>query len=437
MESTYSKKGSIDRSVFYERGGRVLDATGAIVSASGCYSIGSVCSVSRHNDDPVLAEVVGFREGKSLLTPFGPLTGISHQSLITQVSSTFEVPVSNSMMGRVLNGLGQPIDGRPAYGIDCLYPCHALPPDPMSRPIITEAFALGVRAIDGLLTCGLGQRLGLFAAAGGGKSSLLSMIIRNAVCDVVIVSLIGERGREVLEFVENLQKSDGVQNSVTIVATSDRPAAEQVNAAYTATAIAEYFRDQGKSVLLLMDSITRFARAQRQIGLAAGEPPTRRGFPPSVFEKLPLLVERSGRASSGSITSIYTVLVEGDDMAEPVADEVRSLLDGHIVLSQKLASKGHYPAIDVLSSSSRVFSKVATKEQVIAANNLRELISKYDEVELLVQIGEYQSGADSKADKAIKMMPAINAFLRQSLLDCADFDETMRTLTKVGGDGKN
>lgn len=303
----------------------------------------------------------------------------------------------------------------------------------MLRPPIEKPFSLGVKALDGVLTCGEGQRLGIFAAAGGGKSTLVSLMVRFADYDRCIVALIGERGREVREFVDDQLGPEGLAKSTIVVATSDRPAIEQVKAAYTATAIAEYHRDRGERVLLIMDSLTRFARAQRQIGLAAGEPPTRRGFPPSVFEQLPGLVERTGRSGSGSITALYTVLVEGDDMNEPVADEARSLLDGHIILSRKLAGAGHYPAIDVNASASRVLSRIVTPDHLQAINKLRALLAKYEEIELLLKIGEYAQGADPLADEAVARKPALDRFLRQGTDEFSSFEETVEALKQAVG----
>lgn len=298
----------------------------------------------------------------------------------------------------------------------------------MTRKIISKPLTLGLRCIDGMLTCGEGQRMGIFAAAGGGKSTLLSTIIKGCTADVCVLALIGERGREVREFIEKDLGPEGRKKAVLVVSTSDRSSMERLKAAYTSTAIAEYFRDQGKSVLLLMDSVTRFARAQREIGLAAGEPPTRRGFPPSVFSELPKLMERAGNNDKGSITALYTVLVEGDDMTEPVADETRSILDGHIVLSRKLASKGHYPAVDVQQSVSRVMNSVVSKDHKDAAKRLRQILAKYQAVELLLQIGEYKKGADKEADDAIAHIDRVNAFLKQGLAEKSTFEETLAGL---------
>jgi type III secretion protein N (ATPase) len=345
------------------------------------------------------------------------------------------IPVGHQLLGRVLNGLGKPLDEdtKGPLVIDSYYPAYADPPNAMKRKPIDKPISLGIRSLDGILTCGEGQRMGIFAAAGGGKSTLLAQIIRNTEAEVSILALIGERGREVREFIEKDLGEEGLKRAVLVVSTSDRSSMERLKAAYAATAIAEYFRDCGKKVLLLMDSVTRFGRAQREIGLAAGEPPTRRGFPPSVFATLPKLMERAGQSEKGSITALYTVLVEGDDMTEPIADETRSILDGHIILSRKLASANHYPAIDVLASISRVMSAIVTKEHRKAAGKLRNLLSKYQEIELLVRIGEYKKGNDAETDEALEKIGAINNFLRQGLEEKCSFDETVKKLINVVG----
>ena len=301
----------------------------------------------------------------------------------------------------------------------------------MKRQLITRPVSLGLRVLDGIITCGQGQRLGIFAAAGGGKSTLLSSIIKGTSADISVLALIGERGREVREFIERDLGPEGLARTVLVVSTSDRSSMERLKAAYTATAIAEYFRDQGRNVLLMMDSVTRFGRAQREIGLAAGEPPTRRGFPPSVFSTLPKLMERAGNSDKGSITALYTVLVEGDDMTEPIADETRSILDGHIILSRKLAAQNHYPAIDVLASVSRVMNSIVTKEHKNAAQRLRQILAKYHEMELLIQLGEYHKGADPEADFAIAHIDKVNAFLKQGLGEMSTFEQSLDALLKA------
>ncbi|MBH3508698.1 SctN family type III secretion system ATPase PscN, partial [Pseudomonas aeruginosa] len=333
--------------------------------------------------------------------------------------------------GGAPHGLGRPFDGSPPAEPAAWYPVYRDAPQPMSRRLIERPLSLGVRAIDGLLTCGEGQRMGIFAAAGGGKSTLLASLVRNAEVDVTVLALVGERGREVREFIESDLGEQGLRRSVLVVATSDRPAMERAKAGFVATSIAEYFRDQGRRVLLLMDSLTRFARAQREIGLAAGEPPTRRGYPPSVFAALPRLMERAGQSERGSITALYTVLVEGDDMSEPVADETRSILDGHIVLSRKLAAANHYPAIDVLHSVSRVMNQIVDDDQRHAAGRLREWLAKYEEVELLLKIGEYQKGQDSEADQAIEKIGAIRQWLRQGTHETSDYAQACAQLRSL------
>ena len=331
--------------------------------------------------------------------------------------------------------MGNPLNPDAFNGIEpeAHYPVYADAPDPMTRRIIDHPIPLGVKAIDGILTCGEGQRMGIFAAAGGGKSTLLSMLVKGAEVDVTVLALIGERGRELREFIEHDLGPEGVKKSVIIVATSDKSSMERSKAAYTATAVAEYFRDKGKRVLLLMDSVTRFARAQREIGLAAGEPPTRRGFPPSVFATLPKLMERTGMSDVGSITALYTVLVEGDDMTEPVADETRSILDGHIILSRKLAASGHYPAIDVLASASRVMNAITTEDHRAAVNRARALMSKYEDIELLVKVGEYKQGADPLADEAIQKIETIRSFLKQRTDELMPLDQTIAQLQQIVG----
>jgi type III secretion protein N (ATPase) len=412
--------------------GRVEQAVGTIIKAISTLPIGELCILKNANGTSVQAEVVGVERDLVLLTVLGDARGISTQTVVVPTGRSFTIRIGKGIIGRVIDALGNPIDQKGALrGTLDDYPGIAFPPNPFERPVIDSPIPIGIRAIDGILTCGEGQRLGIFAAAGGGKSTLLSMIVRFAAADIIIVALIGERGREVREFIEEQLGPEGMARSVVIVATSDRPAIEQVKAAYTATAIAEYFRDRGKKVMLLMDSLTRFARAQRQIGLAAGEPPTRRGFPPSVFEHLPRLVERAGRTVKGSITAFYTVLVEGDDMTEPVADETRSLLDGHIILSRELGEKGHYPAIDVLASVSRVMPNITDDQHIGAAINLRSLLAKWRDIELLVKIGEYVQGSDALADEAIRKVDAINSFLQQGHKENSPMEHTMQILQEL------
>ena len=409
--------------------GQVQDVTGAMIRATAPGSrVGELCYLQTDGEQ-IMAEVVGLEGRYALLTPMGNTTGVSYATAVIPTGRIHEVPVGPELLGQVLDGLGRPSDG--SFSCSATRPVYAAPPDPMARKIIAQPLSMGLRVLDGLLTCGEGQRMGIFAAAGGGKSTLLSMLIRNAAADVVVLALIGERGREVREFIEHDIGEEGRRNTVLVVATSDRPAMERMKAAYVATTIAEYFRDQGSKVLLLMDSVTRFARAQREIGLAAGEPPTRRGFPPSVFAALPQLMERAGQSDKGSITALYTVLVEGDDMTEPVADETRSILDGHIILSRQLAQGNHYPAIDVLASVSRVMDNIVDEKHKRLAGRLRQLLAKYKEVELLLKIGEYKAGADAEADAAIARIDAINDFLKQGLREVSTLEETLEQMYSV------
>lgn len=410
--------------------GRVEQVVGTIIRAVvPGVKVGELCILRNPWEDFSLkAEVVGFVRNVALLSPLGSCQGVSPATEVIPTGEILSVPVGEELLGRVLDGLGQPIDGGPALKTRHHYPVFAEAPNPMTRKIISRPLTLGLRALDGMLTCGEGQRMGIFAAAGGGKSTLLSSIIKGCSAEVCVLALIGERGREVREFIENDLGEEGRKKAVLVVSTSDRSSMERLKAAYTSTAIAEYFRDQGKSVLLMMDSVTRFGRAQREIGLAAGEPPTRRGFPPSVFSELPKLMERAGNSDKGSITALYTVLVEGDDMTEPIADETRSILDGHIVLSRKLAARNHYPAIDVQASVSRVMNAIVSKEHKKAAQRLRQILAKFAEVELLVQIGEYKKGADKEADDALAHIDKVNAFLKQGLGEKSTFEQTLEGL---------
>lgn len=427
-----------------EKKGRVLQVVGAIVRASiDDVRIGEMCLLRNPEDNySIYAEVVGFVEGSCLLTPLGDLKGISSDTEVIPTRKPHTVEVSDKLLGRVLDGMGITIDQNMRFDgsntdlaatdiakvFSMEYPLHRDPPEPLSRKPITKPLSLGVKAIDGFMTCGEGQRLGVFAAAGVGKSTLLGMLARNAEVDVIVLVLIGERGREVKEFIQQQIGEKGMKKAVVVVATADKPAMMRVRAAYVGTAIAEYFRDQGKSVLLLMDSVTRYARALREIGLAAGEVPTRRGFPSSVFSNLPLLFERAGQSDKGSITAIYTVLVEGDDLNEPVSDESRSLLDGHIVLSTKLAQANHFPAIDVSKSLSRLMDDVASKLHVNAAQKIRKLIAKYQEIEFLVRMGEYQKGSDKLGDEALAKWDRINTILQQSTNQKIDMKYTVTQL---------
>lgn len=414
--------------------GKVVQVLGTIIKAAATnVKVGELCRlVDKNNGTEILAEIVGFNEDYAIMTPMGEMVGISSDTLVIPTGKVHNVPVGPDLLGRVLDGLGRPIDGldKP-INPETYYPVYNESPNPMTRNLIEAPLPLGVKALDGLLTCGIGQRMGIFAAAGGGKSTLLGMLTKGAQVDVTVLALIGERGREVREFIEHELGPEGLKKAVLVISTSDRPAVERSKAAYVATAIAEYFRDQGKRVLLMMDSVTRFARAQREIGLAAGEPPTRRGFPPSVFADLPKLLERAGHNDKGSITGLYTVLVEGDDMSEPIADETRGILDGHIILSRKLAARNHYPAIDILASKSRVMNNIVGKDHLVAAGKLNELLAKYNEVELLVRIGEYSKGSDALADEAISKIERLNGYLKQPTDLIVPFDDAVNQLKTV------
>jgi flagellum-specific ATP synthase len=396
------------------RRGRVKSLIGLVIEVSGLRAeVGELCSIAAgRNAQPVPAEVVGFRDGATLLMPFGSLQGIGPGNPVTASGEPFLLPVGEDLLGRVLDGLGRPIDELPPPHTDELRSTVALPPSPLRRTRITERLSLGVRALDGFAPCGTGQRLGIFAGSGVGKSTLLGMIASATSADVNVICLAGERGREVRDFVER-DLGDALGHSVVVVATSDEPPLVRIKAAFTATTIAEWFRDRGQNVLLMMDSVTRLATAQREVGLAIGEPPAARGYTPSVFALLPKLLERAGTSEEGSITGLYTVLVDGDDMNDPVADAVRSILDGHIVLTRELAHRSHYPAIDVLQSVSRLANEVSDPDVRRAEARVRELLALYREKEDLISIGAYSSGSDERIDRAIELMPAIDGFLRQ------------------------
>ena len=415
--------------------GRVTEVIGLVVRAALPQAfMGELCLIyNPRSRVPVKAEVVGFQSGEVLLMPIGDLANIGPESEVVATGSCLCVSVGESLLGRVLNGVGEPMDLEAHGPLACSqqYPIYAAPPDPLRRRRVTQPVGIGVRAIDGLLTCGEGQRIGLFAAAGVGKSTLLGMIARNTEAEVNVITLVGERGREVRDFLEHDLGPEGLKRSVIICATSNEPSLVRLKAAYVGTAIAEYFRDQGKKVMLMMDSVTRFARAQREVGLACGEPPARAGYTPSVFSQLPKLLERAGNSDKGSITAFYTVLVAGDDMNEPVADEVRSILDGHIILSRELAGQSHYPAIDVLQSVSRVMSAVAEPGHRQAAARLREVLATYEKNKDLILIGAYEKGSDARVDYSVRMIDKINGYLRQETADRAAFPETVAALKQM------
>lgn len=414
--------------------GKITQIIGLVVESEGpSVNLGELCYIcSRLKNEQVMAEVVGFRQNRVLLMPIGELHGIGPGCDVISAQRVLSVRVGEQLLGRILDGLGNPIDGKgPIEGIE--YPLFNLPPAPLARKRIQDVLPVGVRAIDSVLTLGRGQRVGIMAGSGVGKSTLLGMIARNTEADINIIALIGERGREVREFIERDLGEKGLKRSVVIVATSDQPALLRIKGALTATAIAEYFRDQGQDVMLMMDSVTRFAMAQREVGLTIGEPPATRGYTPSVFALLPKLLERSGTGESGTITGIYTVLVEGDDMNEPIADAVRSILDGHIVLSRKLAAQNHYPAIDVLPSVSRTMLDIVDKGHWNTSQKLRNTLSTYREAEDLINIGAYAPGSNAAIDTAIQLADPINAFLRQAVDEHSTFIDTVSDLERIFG----
>ena len=395
--------------------GRVTELVGLLIRAAVPGArVGEVCLIrSPHSARELRAEVVGFRGSEVILMPLGDIHDVAMGAEVVSTGRPLAVRVGDSLLGRVLDGLGEPADGRAPVEEAQERAVSARPPDPLRRRRVLKPLSTGVRAIDGLLTVGEGQRVGIYAAAGVGKSTLLGMLARNTEAEVNVIALVGERGREVRDFIEHDLGEEGLRRSVVVVATSNEPSLVRMKAAYVATTVAEHFRDQGRRVLLLMDSVTRFARALREVGLAAGEPPARAGFPPSVFSELPRLLERSGNSERGSITAFYTVLVEGDDLTEPIADETRSILDGHVVLTRALANAGHYPAIDVGQSVSRVMPAVASPPHVEAARRFREVQAAYEAQKDLILIGAYKKGSDPRTDLAISKADAMNAFLRQ------------------------
>ncbi len=419
----------------YRIKGRVTELTGLIVKAViPNVRVGELCYIqSSYRKTPIKAEVVGFKDRDVLLMPLGELEGIGPGNEVLPTGNCLMVKVGENLLGRVLDGLGEPLDveQKGSLILNEEYPVMAPPPDPLQRKRILEPLSIGVKVVDAILTCGEGQRVGLFAAAGVGKSTTIGMIARNTSAEVNVICLVGERGREVRDFLENDLGEEGLARSVVVVATSDQPSLVRAKAAYVATAIAEYFRDQGKKVLLMMDSVTRFARALREIGLAIGEPPARQGFTPSVFSTLPKLLERAGNSDKGSITAFYTVLVEGDDMTEPVADEVRSILDGHIVFSRELANRSHYPAINVSESVSRVMTNIVDSEHIEAARKLKEVVANYEKERDLILIGAYEQGSDPKVDYAIEKIEEVNNFLKQPTQDKVEFGDAIEQLKSI------
>lgn len=411
--------------------GRVTRVVGLVMEGLGPgSSVGEFCQVyPKDEGDPIQCEVVGFSNDKILLMPLGEVRGIGPGSKIVAKRSSASVSVGRKLLGRTLDGLGNPIDGLGPVEIDAEYPLYAAPPNPLLRKRIDKPLNVGIKAINGLLTVGKGQRIGIFAGSGVGKSVLMGMMARNTEADVNVIALIGERGREVKEFIEKDLGAEGLKKSVLIVATSDQPPLIRMRASMMATAVAEYFRDLGKDVLLMMDSISRFAMAQREVGLAVGEPPATKGYPPSVFAHMPKLMERAGNSGGkGSITAFYTILAEGDDVNDPVADAARSILDGHIVLTRELAAMGHYPAVDILSSISRVMNDIVAPEHRERAMKLKAVLATYKKAYDLISIGAYKEGSDPKVDHAIKVIDKVNNFLRQDISEGVNYDDSLQAL---------
>nr|WP_229241328.1 flagellar protein export ATPase FliI [Clostridium haemolyticum] len=429
----HSIKEKISKCDFKYTEGIVKQVIGLTIEVEGIKAfVGEVCTIYNKENDPIMCEVVGFKEDNVILMPLGELIGIGPGCRVIPSKNYLTVKCSDKLLGKVLNGLGKSLkqDDEQLY-IGTEYPLDTAPPDPLKRRRIKDSIATGVRAIDGFLTCGEGQRVGIFAGSGVGKSTTLGMIAREAKADVNVIALIGERGREVLDFIEKDLGEEGLKKSVIVCATSDQPALVRLKGAFTATAIAEYFRDKGKKVILMMDSVTRFAMAQREVGLAIGEPPATKGYTPSVFAMLPRLMERSGMSEKGSITAFYTVLVDGDDFNEPIADAVRGILDGHIVLSRALAGKNHYPAIDVLNSVSRLMNEIADDDHKKTASFARDLLATYKNSEDLINIGAYAQGSNSKVDMAIQYNDEINNYLRQGIKEHSEFSESINRLVNM------
>lgn len=430
MRYNIEKYRQLTEEKFYRNLGKVVKIVGLTIESVGpSAKLNDLCRIiiDPKEDVSVMAEVVGFRDKRLLLMPYDSVEGLGVGCIVENTGHPLSVSVGEELLGHTVDGMGRPTDIEELITRE-EYPVEAAPPDPMARKIIDEVLPLGVKAVDGLITVGKGQRIGIFAGSGVGKSTLLGMFARNTKADINVIALIGERGREVREFIERDMGDEGMKRSVVVVATSDRPALIRNKAAKTATAIAEYFRDQGKDVLLMMDSLTRFSMAQREIGLASGEPPVTRGYPPSVYSEMPKLLERAGNSDKGSITGLYTVLVDGDDFNEPITDTARSILDGHIMLNRKLAHKNHYPAIDVLQSISRVMSSIVDAEHKEAAGKLKNVLATYQEAEDLINIGAYKKGSNSNIDYAIEKIDAVNEFLMQETYDKFSFEEILERL---------
>lgn len=413
--------------------GKVIEIIGLIIEADGPEaSIGDLCYIyNKMDESPVYAEVVGFRESRILLMPLGSMEGLRPGAVVVSTDEPMKIRVGNQLIGRVLDGLGNPIDTLGEINTQELYSTQGELINPMVRELIRTPLSLGIRAIDAFCTLGRGQRMGVFAGSGVGKSTTLAMMAKNTNADLNVLALIGERGREVREFIESTLGPEGMKRSIVVVATSDQPSLVKIKAAFVAMTIAEYFRDKGKDVLFMLDSVTRIAMAQREVGLAVGEPPATRGYTPSVFALMPKFLERAGSNEKGTITGLYTVLVDGDDFNEPISDAARSILDGHISLSRELAHKNHYPAIDILQSISRVMSEVASKTQKEAASKIRNLLAVYKKNEDLINIGAYVKGTDPKIDQAIKFMDEINGFLQQKVDEKDDLETTIGKLVQI------
>jgi flagellum-specific ATP synthase len=421
----------IERTNTVRQFGKVTQVVGLVIESAGpAVSIGRLCNIeNRENGTLVKAEVVGFRDNRILLMPYGPISGITPGAIVTSISEQLRIPVGPELVGRILGGLGQPIDDRGP--IVCATTRSIRPIPAMRRQRITEPLRTGVKAIDLLSTVGKGQRMGIFAGSGVGKSVLMGIMARASSAQINVIALVGERGREVREFIERDLGPEGMRRSIVVAVTSDQPALIRIKGAMVATTIAEYFRDQGKDVMLLMDSVTRLAMAQREIGLAVGEPPATKGYTPSVFAMLPTILERAGNSEKGSVTGLYTVLVEGDDFNEPISDAVRSILDGHVALSRKLAALGQYPAVDILDSISRLMKDVATPEEIELAGRVRQLVATYREAEDLINIGAYVRGSNPRIDFAISKIEAINTFFRQKIHEQYDHDAAVSELMAI------
>ncbi len=433
MSVNVQKYKNLENKSYIRKLGRVVKLVGLTIESLGpSASLNDLCLITsnENREQTVYAEVVGFRDKMVLLMPYGNVEGIGPGAIVENTGAPLKVPVGDQMLGQVLDGLGNLLDGE-EMSVEQFYNAEADPPDPMKREIINSILPLGVKAVDGLMTVGKGQRIGIFAGSGVGKSTLMGMFARNTRADINVIALIGERGREVREFIERDLGTEGMARSIVVVATSDKPALIRKKAAKTATALAEYFRDQGKDVLLMMDSLTRFSMAQREIGLASGEPPVSRGYPPSVYSEMPKLLERAGNSGKGSITGLYTVLVDGDDFNEPITDTARSILDGHIMLSRKLAHKNHYPAIDVMQSISRCMSQIAESDHKKLAGRMKNVMATYADAEDLINIGAYKTGSNKNIDYAIEKIDEVNAFLMQDVDEKVTFEEMLVSLKAI------